>query len=75
MEFHRDNGSNLFIFNIKSTHLYLNPCIPKCWHTRWALELPADSYFYTFLLKKHDCPPTMNYDAFPAEWMENSAMC
>jgi len=40
----------------------------------WDLEPPAYSYFYTFLLKKHDGPLTMNYDAFPAEWMENSAI-
>ena len=62
-------------FNIKPTHLYFNLCIPECWHARLALEPPANSYFYTFLLKKHDSPPTMNYDAFPGEWMENSAMC
>lgn len=71
----KNNSSTLFIFDIKSTHLYSNLYIPTCWHTRWALEPPAHSYFYTFLLKKHDSPPTMNYDAFPAEWMENSAMC
>lgn len=71
----KNNSSSLFIFAFKSTHLYFNLCIPKCWPARWALEPAADSYFYTFLLKKHDGPPTMNYDAFPAEWMENSAMC
>lgn len=68
---------NLFI--LTSAHLCFNYCIPNCWHTGWALEPKADSYFYTFLLKKKTKkthPPTtsnsttMNYDAFPAEWME-----
>lgn len=42
----------------------------------WAVESLANSYFYTFLLKKKQhSPPTMNSDAFPANGMENSAMC
>lgn len=68
--------SNLFI--LTSAHLCFNYCIPNCWHTGWALEPKADSYFYTFLLKKKkktslpttSNSTTMTCDAFPAEWME-----
>lgn len=66
-----------FPFNIRSTLLHSAlHCIPQCWRRRRVLESPAISYFYIFLLKKkHGSSPTMNCDAFPAEWMENSAMC
>lgn len=48
--------SNKFMTTIalflSSNNLFFKHYIPNCWHTGWAPEPKADSYFYIFLLKK-----------------------